>query len=86
MSQKTKLYKVIVTPHITFREHGHTNTIIRTTAESPYILTDVMQLCRCVNARYIYIYIYIYTHTVFYHKFYHNLDNLGVLMFQDIVI
>jgi len=43
MSQKTELYKPITTLHITFREHGHTNMIIRTTAESPYILTDVMQ-------------------------------------------
>jgi hypothetical protein len=77
MSQKIKLYKPIATLHITFREHRHTNMIIRTTAESPYILTDVMQLCRCVNARYIF--------TVFYHKFDHNLDNLGVLMFRDIV-
>jgi hypothetical protein len=54
MPQKTELYKPIATLHITFREHGHTNMIIRTTAESPYILTDVMQLCQCVNARYIF--------------------------------
>jgi hypothetical protein len=42
MSQKTKLYKATATLHITFREHGHTKMIIRTTVESPYIRTDVM--------------------------------------------
>lgn len=51
MSQKTELYKPITTLHVTFREHGHTNMIVRTIAESSYILTDVMQLCQCVNAR-----------------------------------
>jgi len=32
--------------------------IISTTAEGPYILMDVMQLCQCVNA------IYIHTHSI----------------------